>query len=79
MSRAEAMREKLPGPLRPFTRGVWPFVWVTVAAVGALWALGGETLDDTLSMRESSGIQRRLVLAMRDAAASEDEIGRAHV
>ncbi|MGP1309781.1 MAG: hypothetical protein ACTS27_06255 [Phycisphaerales bacterium] len=71
MSRVEAMREKLPKPLRPFTRGVWPFVWVTVAALGGLWIVGAETFDQTLAMRESSATQRRLVSAMRDSAASE--------
>lgn len=72
MSRVDALREKIPAPIRPFTRGVWSYVWVTVAALGALWFFGADTLDETMSLRESSETQRRLVRAYRDAAASED-------
>ena len=72
MSRVDTLREKIPAPIRPFTRGVWSYVWVTVAAIGALWFFGADTLDETMSLRESSETQRRLVRAYRDAAASED-------
>lgn len=72
MSRADAIREKLPAPLRAFTRGVWAYAWVALIALGALWFFGAETFDETMSLRESAGPERRLVRAYRDAAASED-------
>jgi hypothetical protein len=66
------MREKLPAPLRPFTRGVWPFVWVGVASVAAWWIVGGSAFEESRAVSEQIATQRRLVVAMRDAAASED-------
>lgn len=72
MSRVDALRDKIPAPVRPFTRGVWAFVWVGLAALGAMWFFGADTLDETMTLRESSQTQRRLVRAYRDAAASED-------
>jgi len=72
VSRVEALRAKIPGPVRPFTRGVWPYVWVAALSFLALWMLGGETFDATMASREQTATQRRLVRAMRDAAASEE-------
>lgn len=72
MSRVDALRDRLPAPLRPLTRGVWAFVWVAVVAFGALWFFGAERFDETLALRESSETQRRLVRAYREASASED-------
>lgn len=72
MSRAERIRERIPAPLRPFTRGVWPFVWVGVVSAGALWLLGGEMFGEASALRERARTQRRLAESMRAVAASED-------
>ncbi len=68
----DRIREKVPAPLRPFTRGAWPFVWVGVAAVAAWWIVGGSKFEETRAVREQIATKHRLVVAMRDAAASED-------
>lgn len=71
MSRTEALRARLPGPLRPFTRGVWPYVWVAVAGAGALALLGGPGFERAASARETSRMHERLVASMRGLIATE--------
>lgn len=78
MITAESLRAKLPAVLRPFTRGVWPFVWVGVVAVGALAVFGAQTYDRAASARERAHTQERLVASMRTLIASEpNELHRA--
>ncbi len=69
---SDRLRGKLPAPVRPFTRGVWPFVWVGAASVAAWWLIGGSAFEETRAVQERIDTQRRLVTAMRDAAASEE-------
>lgn len=71
MSRIEAIRAKLPAPLRPFTRGVWPYVWIGVGAAGALVTLGGAGFDRASQARDAVQMRERLVSSMRTLIASE--------
>lgn len=64
--------DALPAPVRKFTTGYWPGVWLGVACALVFWSFGGAKLAEARSLREENALKRNLAERRAELVATED-------